>query len=379
VSHNRDGEIPFLDLVGQHAALKDELMAAFAAAVDSGGFVGGPAVERFEAQWAEAVGVRHAVGVSSGTDALAVALRACGIGRGDAVVTVANTFIATAEAISLVGARFELVDCTAESCLMDPQVLSDHLKRRFASPSGPRIRAVVPVHLYGQCADMDAIAEVAGRYDLAVIEDAAQAHGAMYKGRAAGSLGTAAAFSFYPGKNLGACGEGGAITTDDEQIGRTARLLRDHGQAQKYRHDIEGGNWRMHAIQAAILSVKLPHLQAWNESRRQVASRLSAGLAEIPGVQVVRTEPGNLPVYHLFVIKAPRRDQLREFLAERGIASGLHYPVPVHQQPCYRLLALGPFVHAERWAQNLISLPIFPGMSVDQTDQVIGAVRAFYA
>ncbi len=375
-------EVPFLDLVAQHRALRKELLEVFSAALDQAAFVGGAAVESFEAEFASFGGFRHVVAVSNGTDALRVALQALGVGRDARVVTVPNTFIATAEAISHAGARFEFVDVDPATCLMDPNRLEDHLRHAFERrPKGERPACVVPVHLYGQPCDMAAIGALARRYELRVLEDAAQAHGATYQGRSAGTLGDAAGFSFYPGKNLGACGEAGAIVTADAALAERARMLRDHGQARRYYHRVEGSNARMDAIQAGILRVKLRHLPAWNAARREVARRYDAGLRGARGVRPVEVRADRVSAHHLYVIHAEQRDRLQSFLSERGIRTGLHYPQALHLQECYRPLGLGAgsFPHAEWSAARVLSLPIFPEMTPAQSDTVIGAVREFAA
>ncbi|HEX6528584.1 MAG TPA: DegT/DnrJ/EryC1/StrS family aminotransferase [Burkholderiales bacterium] len=373
-------EVPFLDLVAQHRVLREELLEVFSAALDGAAFVGGPAVEAFEAEFAAFGGFRQVIAVSNGTDALRIALQAMGIGAGARVVTVPNTFIATTEAISHAGARFEFVDIERATCLMDPNRLEDHLRQAFERrPKAERPAALLPVHLYGQPCDMDAILALARRYELRVLEDAAQAHGATYKSRAAGTLGDAAAFSFYPGKNLGACGEAGAIVSADPALAERARMLRDHGQSEKYRHRLEGSNSRMDAIQAGFLRVKLRRLAAWNAARREIAARYDAALRGTEGIQVLEQPAHSVSSRHLHVIHAERRDALRTFLRDRGIQSGLHYPEPLHRQECYLPLgiAAGSFPHAEWSAARVLSLPMFPEMTPAQVDAVIRAVRQF--
>jgi dTDP-4-amino-4,6-dideoxygalactose transaminase len=375
-------EVPFLDLVAQHRALRQELLEVFGAALDQAAFVGGAAVEAFEAEFAAFGGLRHVVAVSNGTDALRLALQALGIGRGARVVTVPNTFIATTEAISHAGATFEFVDVDPATCLMDPNRLEAHLREAFGRRSkSERPACLVPVHLYGQPCDMDAITALARRYELRVLEDAAQAHGAAYRSRPAGTLGDAAAFSFYPGKNLGACGEAGAVATADPVLAERVRMLRDHGQARRYHHALEGGNARMDAIQAGFLRVKLRHLAAWNAARREVARRYDEGLRGVPGIQAVQVQPDRVSSHHLYVVHAEQRDRLRAFLDERRIRTGLHYPLPLHLQECYRPLGLarGSFPRAEWSAARVLSLPMFPEMTPSQSETVIAAVREFPA
>lgn len=373
-------EVPFLDLVAQHRVLREELLEVFAAALDQAAFVGGPVVEAFEADFAAFGGFQNVIAVSNGTDALRIALQAMGIGAGARVVTVPNTFIATTEAVSHAGAMFEFVDIERTTCLMDPNRLEDHLREAFdRRPKSERPVCLLPVHLYGQPCDMDPILALARRYELKVLEDAAQAHGATYKNRAAGTFGQAAAFSFYPGKNLGACGEAGAIVTADPAVSERARMLRDHGQSKRYRHRLEGSNGRIDAIQAGFLRVKLSRLAAWNAARREIAARYDAALRGTKGVQVVESLPHSISSRHLYVIHAERRDALRAFLRDRGIQSGLHYPQPLHLQECYRPLgiAAGSFPQAEWSAARVLSLPIFPEMARAQVDAVIRGVQEF--
>ena len=362
-------KIPFLDLATPHADLHDEILAEWSQILKSAAFIGGPALDQFEAAFAKFAGSRLAVGVSNGTDALRLALLAMGISPGDEVITSPHTFIATTEAISQAGGRPVFVDVQEATGNIDPELIEQALT--------PRTRFLLPVHLYGQTADMDPILELARRHGLRVLEDASQAHGAEYRGRRAGSLAEAAAFSFYPGKNLGACGEAGAITTDDDDLAARLRQLRDHGQRMKYHHDIEGYNARLDALQAAALTIKLRHIDDWTERRRDRARRYSAGL-EGSGVELPLETPGNKHVYHLYVIRHRWRDALKSALEEAGIGTGLHYPVPLHLQTAYNSMGLGPgtFPVAERWASWGLSLPMFPTLSDEQVDRVVDAVRA---
>jgi dTDP-4-amino-4,6-dideoxygalactose transaminase len=385
--------IPFLDLVTPHRELEEELVAAFRQAVHSAAFVGGKEVEAFEREFAEYCGAKYCVGVANGTDAVRFALMASGVGSGDAVVTVSHTFIATIEAISQAGAAAEFVDIDERTYTMSPSALDAYLQgcakdpatgRPLGKRSGLPINAVLPVHLYGQAADMDAILSIATRYNLLVIEDAAQAQGTEYQSAAggwkrAGTFGKAAAFSFYPGKNLGSCGEGGAVTTDDEQVAKTIRMLREHGQAKKYYHDLEGYNSRLHAIQAAFLRIKLRHLDEWNAGRRAAAARYRELLSAIPGVVVPFEPETSRPIHHLYVIRTKDRDGLGERLKSEGISTGLHYPVPVHLQKCYEAWGYGPgsFPVTERVASEILSLPMFPTLTADQQQRVADAVAAF--
>ncbi len=364
--------VPFLDLRAQHAALEVDLVAAFRRLIATAGFVGGPEVEAFEREFAAFCHADGAVGVGSGTDALRFAYLAMGVEPRDEVITVPNTFIATTEALTQAGATVRFVDVLPDTLLMDPAQL--------AAAITPRTVGVVPVHLYGTPVDMDPIQAVAQAHGLWVIEDAAQAHGAVYKGRRAGTMGAMAAFSFYPGKNLGACGEAGAVTSGDAGRLALVRKLREHGQAQKYYHDIEGYNGRLDALQAAFLRIKLGRLEQWNAARRAVARQYRERLADLSDVQPVAETAGTVPVYHLFVVRVPHRDRVREFLESRGIGTGLHYPLPLHLQAAYHHLGgkLGAFPVAERAAGEIMSLPMFPEMTSDQIDQVVDALAEFF-
>ena len=381
-------QIPFLDLVSPHIQLEEELVAVFRAAIRSAGFIGGPMVDKFEQEFARFCDAPHCVGVSSGTDALRFALMAAGVQPGDAVVTVPNTFIATTEAISQAGATPVFVDIDESTYTLDPKRLEDYLVscghdattgRRIDPRSGRPVTAVIPVHLYGQMADMDAILDLATRYNLVVIEDACQAHGAEYfsrkeqRWRKAGSMGRAAAFSFYPGKNLGACGEAGAITTDDEQIARRCRMLREHGQSKKYHHDIEGYNGRLDAIQAGLLLVKLGHLSEWNDQRRLCAKQYDKLLSADGRITSPEVPSWSRPVYHLYVVRVTDREAVQASLGSAGIATGIHYPVPLHLSPAYDGLGYRPgdFPVTERLAPEVLSLPMFPGLTAEQQERVI--------
>jgi dTDP-4-amino-4,6-dideoxygalactose transaminase len=386
--------IPFLDLVTPHRQLEAELVDVFRESLRAAAFIGGPQVEGLEHEFAAYCGSKDSIAVSSGTDALRFALMACGVREGDAVVTVAHTFIATIEAISQAGADTEFVDVDERTYTMSPEALEEYLKgcakNASGQPLGRRtgkpITAIVPVHLYGQVADMNAILRLANQYGLVVVEDACQAHGAEYlvdgKWRRAGSIGKAAAFSFYPGKNLGACGEGGAVTTDDPAVARTVRMLRDHGQVKKYYHDLEGYNGRLDAIQAGLLRVKLRHLDSWNADRRAAARRYNELLAPAVamGVGIVTPfEPeASKAVYHLYVVRVPARDAMAEHLKGNHIATGFHYPVPVHLQNCYKAWGYGPrsFPVTERAAAEGLSLPMFPGLTIEQQTRVAAAIEA---
>jgi dTDP-4-amino-4,6-dideoxygalactose transaminase len=385
--------IPFLDLTTPHIELEHELVSAFRASLLTAAFVGGPEVENFEREFAEFCSARHCVGVGSGTDALTFALIAAGVQPGDTVVTVPNTFIATTEAISQAGAQPEFVDVDEQTYTMDPRQLRSYLEtacirqssgaQAVSKRTGRPVTAVVPVHLYGQMADMDSILEIASEYNLKVIEDACQAHGAEYfsekeqRWRRAGSVGHAAAFSFYPGKNLGACGEAGAITTGDEEIARRCQMLRDHGQSKKYFHDMSGYNGRLDAIQAGFLRVKLRHLAIWNKQRREKARayrELFAGA--IGGIVLPHVPRWSLPVHHLYVVRVKERERVQQRLSAAGIGTGIHYPVPLHLAKAYETLSFRPgdFPITEQAASEILSLPMFPGLTLSQQSRVVAGV-----
>lgn len=392
-------KVPFLDLVAQHASVKAELMGVFEQAIDTAGFIGGAMVENLEKEFAQFSDTKFCVGVASGTDALRFALAAAGVKAGDTVITVPLTFIATTEAISQAGANFDLVDVDARTCTLCPEILREYLEQKCTKDprtgklrskrTGSPVTAIVPVHLYGQPADMDPIMELAQKYNLLVIEDACQAHGAEYFSKKAnrwlkcGSIGIAAAFSFYPGKNLGACGEAGAITTNDESIARFCKMVRDHGQSKKYFHDIEGYNGRLDAIQAGLLSVKLRRLARWNELRRTHARRYNEMLKPVADLVVPVLHPEwARSVYHLYVIRVPDRDQLMKDLSAAGIGTGIHYPVPLHQLKAYESLGYhsGDFPAAEKIAGSIASLPMFAELTEEQQrhvcDRVMESVAA---
>jgi dTDP-4-amino-4,6-dideoxygalactose transaminase len=388
--------IPFLDLVALHRELKDELAAVFEHVLDTAGFIGGPMLEDFERNFAKFCDSPHCIGVGSGTDALRFALMAAGVNHDDVVVTVPNTFIATTEAITQCGATPDFVDVDEHTYSMDPEKLREYLLndccvdgitgRVFNKRLGRPVTAVVPVHLYGQTADMDPILDLAQRFGFQVIEDACQAHGAAYFSKAknrwfkAGSMGRAAAFSFYPGKNLGACGEAGAVTTNDDDMAHQIRMIRDHGQAKKYYHDMEGYNGRLDAIQAGILRVKLRHLAAWNERRRECATRYQQLLgATTEGVKLPFEPSWSKAIFHLYVIQVQNREQLMKRLASAGIGTGIHYPIPLHLQKAYKGLGYGEgsFPVAERAASRILSLPMFPGLSYAQQDRIAQQVLDF--
>jgi dTDP-4-amino-4,6-dideoxygalactose transaminase len=386
--------IPFLDLVTPHIELEQELTGVFRRALVTAGFIGGPMVEDFESAFATFCGVSHSIAVSSGTDALRFAIMACGVGPGDVVVTVPHTFIATTEAISQAGAIPEFVDIDENTYNMSVEMLRQYLEEQctrnesgklVSMRSGRPVTAVVPVHLYGQMADMDPILRLAGKYGLTVIEDACQAHGAEYFSKKlnrwmkAGSMGRASAFSFYPGKNLGACGEAGAVTTNDATLADKVRILRDHGQVKKYYHDMEGYNGRLDAIQAGLLSVKLKHLADWNALRRVRAIEYNRLLADNADVICPYEPSWSRAVYHLYVIRVADRDGLIAHLKEAGIGTGIHYPVPLHLQKAYEHLNLTckDFPVASRAAKEIVSLPMFPQLTAKQQALVMNEIQAF--
>jgi dTDP-4-amino-4,6-dideoxygalactose transaminase len=391
---NRLQNIPFLDLVTPHLELEKELTSVFQQAIRTAGFIGGPMVENFEKEFAAFCDTEHAVAVNSGTDALRFALMAAGVKMGDVVVTVPNTFIATTEAISQAGALPEFVDIDERTYNMDPGKLQEYLEmqctkdksgRLISRRCGRPVTAVVPVHLYGQTADMDPILELADRYGLVVIEDACQAHGAEYFSRKnncwmkAGSMGRASSFSFYPGKNLGACGEAGATTTNDEDVAATVRMLRDHGQVKKYYHDVEGYNGRLDAMQAGFLSAKLKHLPDWNNKRQQHAERYRQLLGNRVGLVLPYEPRWSKAVYHLFVIRVADREQLKDFLAAAGVGTGIHYPIPLHLQKAYTTFQYkeGDFPVTERVAAEILSLPMFPGLTEAMQARIVERTAAF--
>jgi dTDP-4-amino-4,6-dideoxygalactose transaminase len=368
--------VPFVDLQAQYRSIKPEVDAAVQRVLDTSAFILGPEVETFERAFAEYVGARFCVGVSNGTAAIQLALTACGVVAGDEVIVPANTFFATAEAVSTANASPVFVDCDPDSYNIDAAKIEAAITERT--------RAIIPVHLYGQPADLDAVFELAERHNFIVVEDAAQAHGARYKGQRVGPLGRAGCFSFYPGKNLGAYGEGGAVVTNDADVARRVRLLRDHGSEQKYRHEIVGYNFRLEGIQGAVLGVKLGHLDRWNDARRAHAARyreLLAPLEDSGMLTLPRESHDAESVYHLFVIQTDARDALQRFLSAAGVQTGIHYPVPVHMQPAYASLGHkeGDFPEAERQARRLLSLPMFAELTDRQLAYVADALGDFFA
>jgi dTDP-4-amino-4,6-dideoxygalactose transaminase len=361
-------KVKFVDLHAMHAPLLDEFRQVFERVVENSSFILGAEVSRFEEAFAKYLGTDHCVAVTNGTVALELALLAMGVGPGDEVITVPNTFIATCEAVSAVGARPVFVDVDAISYNMDPTLVERAIT--------PRTKVLLPVHLYGQTADMEPLLEIANRHGIQVLEDACQAHGAEYKGRKAGTMGVAGCFSFYPGKNLGALGEGGGVVTSDAQLAARMRLLRDHGSLRKYEHTVPGYNFRLEGLQGGILAVKLPHLDGWNDRRRVAAEHydnLLAGNGIIPPVEM----PYAHHIYHLYVIQADDREQLRKDLNAAGVETGLHYPGPLHLQEAYKSLGYtkGDFPVCERLADRILSLPMFPDITREQVEYVVSVVK----
>jgi dTDP-4-amino-4,6-dideoxygalactose transaminase len=361
--------IPFLDLKAQNRALKAEILPLWEEILDSVDFVGGKHVSAFEQEFGEACSVKYCVAVNSGTDALRFIFHALGLEPGGEVITVPNTFIATTEAISQAGGRIRFIDVDPHTYNLDPTKLESSIT--------VRTKGIVPVHLYGQPSDMDLILAIANKYGLWVVEDACQAHIAEYKGRKVGSIGIAGAFSFYPGKNLGACGEGGAITTNDAELARKARMIRDHGQEKKYHHEMEGYNGRCDALQAAALRIKLKYLPSWNEARRKNAQRYFDLLQGTDGIVLPKIDRNSVPVFHLFVIQVSKRDAVRKALLREDISTGLHYPIPLHLQKAYRYLGykVGSFPVAETCAERVLSLPMFPELTQEQLHKICSSLK----
>jgi dTDP-4-amino-4,6-dideoxygalactose transaminase len=395
ISNSNPNSIPFLDLVTPHLELEEELVSVYRRALHTAGFIGGLMVEEFEKAFAAFCDASYSVAVSSGTDALRFALMASGVKPGDVVITVPHTFIATTEAISQAGALPEFVDVDERTYNMAPEKLQEFLEEQcvrdksgklISRRSGLPVTAVVPVHLYGQMADMDSILKLAEKYGLLVIEDACQAHGAEYFSRKhnrwmkAGSMGSAAAFSFYPGKNLGACGEAGAVTTNDAILADKIKMVRDHGQAKKYYHDIEGYNGRLDAIQAGFLHAKLPHLARWNAQRRERAAEYNRLLGSVEGALLPPYEASwSRAVYHLYVVRTADREGMMDHLKKAGIGTGIHYPIPLHLQKAYVSLhyRVGDFPVAEKAATEIVSLPMFPQLTGEQQSRVVEEILNF--
>jgi len=358
-------KIPLVDLPAQYKKIEGEISKAIQRVLDNSSFILGPEVEAFEKSFASYCGVSHCIGVANGTDATSLALESVGVKSGDEVITVAHTFIATVEGISELGAKPVFVDVIEGTLLMDPS--------KIEAAITPRTRAILPVHLYGQTVEMDPVLEIARRYGLKVVEDSCQAHGAEYKGRRAGSMGDAATFSFYPGKNLGAYGDAGAITTNCAEISKWIKQKRNHGRATKYTHDFEGRNSRMDGLQGAVLSVKLPYLDLWNKRRREIAARYDLAFADNPNVVKIDIASANTPVYHLYVVRVPNRDRVLQQLLDIGVEAGIHYPVPLHLQKACAYLGIpqGSLPVTERNAERILSLPICPELQPSSQDRII--------
>ncbi len=364
-------KVPFVDLHAQYQSLREEINAAVFASLDRGDFILGQAVGRFEQEFARYCGVKHALGVGSGTDALRLALEACGIRAGDEVITPANTYIATVEAILDLHAIPVLVDVSPLTYNIDIDAV--------AAAITPRTRAILPVHLYGQPADMDPLLALARDHGLKVVEDACQAHGARYKGRRAGSMGDLGCFSFYPSKNLGAYGDGGIIVTNNDEYAARIAMVRNHGQSEKYHHRVKGVNSRLDTIQAAVLGTKLPHLDTWNASRRKAAEWYRRLLPQA-GLRGPAEDSSVEHVYHLFVVRVDRREELQRYLAQHGIETGIHYPVPIHHQEVYTALGRsGRYPIVERLAGRILSLPMFAELSEAQVTRVVNTIAEFQA
>ncbi|MCB2180228.1 DegT/DnrJ/EryC1/StrS family aminotransferase [bacterium] len=367
----KENSVPFVNLKAQHASISEEVDKAIASVLDRTAFILGPEVSRFEKAFAEYCGADYGIGVSSGTSALELAIRAFGIGQGDEVITVANTFIATALGITYAGATPVLVDANPDNYLMDAALVEKAIT--------PRTKAIIPVHLYGQPVDMDPILALAKKHNLVVIEDACQAHGATYKGKKAGSLGDAAAFSFYPAKNLGGYGDGGMVVTNNAEAAEFIHVMSNVGQTKKYYHKLKGYNHRLDNLQAAILEVKLPYLDEWNASRQKLAKQYLDRLSGSEYILPIDPEYGD-GVWHLFVIRVQQREELMEYLNAKGISTGIHYPIPIHMHEAYQDLdyKAGDFPISEQYASEILSLPMFPDMTSDMVDYVADALLDFY-
>ncbi len=365
--------VPFLDLQAQYRFIKADIDAAVERVLRSCRFVLGPELADFERSFADYMGVKHAVGVSSGTDAIELALRACGIGPGDEVITAVNTYIATCEAISAVGAKVRWVDVDEQTYTLDV--------RQVETAITTRTKAIIPVHLYGLSANMGSILNIARRHGLKVIEDCAQSPGAKWCGKKTGTFGEAGCFSFFPGKNLGAYGDGGAVVTNDDVVADRVRMLRNHGQREKYIHLVEGGCRRLDNLQAAVLAVKLPHLDRWNESRRRIARRYDELFSDCSGVVAPFCPADAESVYHLYVIQCSERDGLQRALAAKGVETGIHYPIPLHEQPAYAHFGYRAedFPVASRLSRRILSIPIYPELDGPRVEYVAGSIRAVLA
>jgi dTDP-4-amino-4,6-dideoxygalactose transaminase len=364
--------VPFLDLKIQYQSLKDDIHAELARVMENTAFAGGSFVAAFENDFARFCGSKYAIGVGNGTDALWLSLLAIGVGPGDEVITVPHTFIATAEAISYCGATPVFVDIEEGSYNMDPKLLEKAITKKT--------KAIIPVHIFGQTVDLDPILAIAGAHGIPVIEDACQAHGSEYKGKKAGTLGVAGCFSFYPGKNLGAYGEAGAVITDNQQVADKIKMLRDHGQSQKYYHDGIGWNARMDGFQGAVLKIKLPHLSKWNDLRRSHAHAYTKGLEGVNGLITPQEQSYAKHIYHVYAVRVKEREKFIAALNEAGVSCGIHYPIPIHLQKAYEFLGLkqGSFPVAEKCAAEFVSLPMFPELSAAQVAYVVETVKVYF-
>lgn len=364
-------KIPLVDLKAQYQTISPEVDQAIKEVVESAYFILGKEVEEFESKYAKFIGTDYAIGVASGLNALEIGMRACGVGAGDEVITPTNSFIASSSAISFTGATPVLVDCEEDSFNIDPKKIEEKITKRT--------KGIMPVHLYGRCADMDAILKIAKKHKLMVFEDACQAHGATYKGKRAGSMGDFGAFSFYPGKNLGAYGDGGMITTNNKKLAETASQMRNYGQAQKYHHDYLAWNSRLDTIQAAVLLVKLKQLDKWNKSRLKIGKAYNKLLEGLPLITPqIPDEVGH--IFHLYVIRTKKRDHLAKFLDSKGIATGLHYPIPIHMQKAYKDLGhkKGDFPVSEKLADEILSLPVFPELGESEVEYIAENIREYF-
>jgi len=363
-------QIPFVDLKAQYNLIKDEIDEVIHRVIDKTSFIMGEEVRRFEEEFALFCKAKYAVGVANGTEALMLALKACGLAIGDEVITVPNTFIATTEAITMIGAKIVFVDVDPDTYNIDPGKIEEKITAKT--------KAIIPVHLYGQPADMDPINQIARKYNLKIVEDAAQAHGAEYKGRRIGTLGDIACFSFYPGKNLGAYGDAGAVVTNNEELAQKVAMLRNHGRTKKYLHQIEGFNSRLDALQAAILRVKLRHLEDWNKERREKAKLYNQLLEPFPKIITPKMLDSTVPVYHLYVVRIKNRDRLQNILKTKGISTGIHYPLPLHLQPAYSYLGYkeGEIPMTERVSKEILSLPMYAELKEEDITYICEAMGA---
>ncbi|WP_202708677.1 DegT/DnrJ/EryC1/StrS family aminotransferase [Sporosalibacterium faouarense] len=369
-------KIPFMDLSGSYPQIYDEVMLKIKKHIDNTRFIGGEDIKKFEKNFSEYCNAENTISCGNGTDALIISLKALGIGPGDTVITVPNTFIATGEAVTAVGAQVDFVDIEEKTYTMDPQKLKEYLHK---NSNKKNIKAIIPVHIYGQMCDMERLMKIAEEYNLSVVEDSSQAHGAKFKGKGPGEYGDIATFSFYPGKNLGAFGDGGAIVCNDKELAEKIRKYANHGRVDKYTHQFEGYNSRLDSIQASVLDIKLKHLDGWNELRSKKAKYFSEKLKGVNCIIPYTDKDIYRHVYHLYVIQSDNRDELREFLKEKGISTGIHYPLPLHLQEAYKYLGYkeGDFPTTERIAKRIISLPFWPEIRYEEIDEVVNSIKLF--